>query len=57
MLKVKDYPKEKYSAYFEIVEGGSEVIARIYDRKTGEVAEHKGPPENWIKTEMAKRKI
>ena len=57
MLKVNDYPREKYSAYFEVVDNGKEVVARIYDRKTGEVIEHKGPPENWIKTEMEKRKV
>lgn len=58
MVKVKDYPKEKYSAYFEVVDEGSEMVARIYDRKTGKVTEHrsKGSPDSWVKTEMAKHK-
>ena len=57
MLKLSDYPKDKYSAYFEIIDNGAVKVARIYDRETGEAIEHKGPPEDWIKTEMAKRKI
>ena len=59
MINASDYPKDKYSAYFEVVTDGDDWVARVYERKTGKMVEGsgKGSPDKWIKAEMAKRKV
>lgn len=64
MIEASEYPKAKYSAYFEVLNDPQMVapddwMARIYSYEGKLLAEQrgKGTPDKWIKSEMSKRKV
>lgn len=58
-MKIKDYPKDRYSAYFEVVpHGNGQWTARLYAYDGAVLAEKRGSgsPDVFLKAEMAKHK-
>lgn len=56
-MKIKDYPKSRYSAYFEVVRDESgQWAARVYAYDGTVLAEKRGSgsPDAFLKAEMAK---
>lgn len=56
-MKSKDYPKDRYSAYFEVVRDESgQWTARVYAYDGTVLAEKRGSgsPDAFLKAEMAK---